>query len=237
MRAAGSSGASDKGGQHSQSASGGNRMTDSESIGLMLTGESPPDVTDPDDFGVIPPNGRICQEEGGANPLPDNSHPARKYCDEHFQGKGSRAGRRRAGNNGERPPRLVVDVGGARKTTGKSDQRARDTAAGAAAFLGVIATGVAMTGDNVCGNAISSQAAAWGEAVGELSKYQPWLAQFFAPVGGDSQLGAWLGFLMVTGSIALPVMAHHGLLPDSIGAKLGGAFVAAEHAAADVPAA
>ena len=188
----------------------------------------------PGEFATIPPTGRTCREDGCDNPIPDGSHPARKYCDDHFQGRGGRTGRKREGNNGEKAPRLVVDVGGARKTGGKADQRARDTAAGAAAFANVIATGVAMTGDNVCAGVIAGSAGAWGDAVGELSKYQPWLAQFFAPVGGDSQLGAWLGFVMVTGSIALPVLAHHGLLPDSVGAKLGGAFVAAEQAAAGV---
>lgn len=223
-------------------------MTDGEAIGLMLTGEgvntevlTPDDVPHetPGEFAVAPPNGRICAEQGCVNTLPDGSHPARKYCDEHFVGKGQRQARKRAGNNGERPPRLVVDVGGKRPKDGMKGQRARDTAQGATAFANVIATGISMTGDNVCATAIASQAAAWGESVGELSKYQPWLAQFFAPVGGDSQLGAWLGFGMVTGAMLLPVLAHHGMLPESVGAKLAGAYVAAEQASAtaDQPAA
>lgn len=201
----------------------------------LVGGESD---TDAGDFSVVPPNGRTCAEEGCTNLLPDGSHPARKYCDEHFQGRGGRTGRKAKGNNGEKAPRLVVDVGGARVKGGKGDQRARDTAAGAAAFANVIATGIAMTGDDFCAGVIAGTAGQWGDAVGELSKYQPWLSTFFAPVGGDSQLGAWLGFMMVTGSIALPVLAHHGLLPDSVGAKLGGAFVAAQTAdVADQPAA
>lgn len=208
-------------------------MSDTADIAMMLNGTEP-DVTDPDDFRPIEPTGRVCAEEGCANYLPDGSHPARKYCDEHFQGKGQRAARRREGNNGEKPPRLVVDVGGKRKSDGMKGQRARDTAQGAAAFAKVIAGGLAMTGDTVCAAAVGSQADAWGEAVGELSKYQPWLAQFFAPVGGDGQLGAWLGFALVTGSIVLPVLGHHNLLPESVGAKLGGVFVAAEQTAASV---
>jgi hypothetical protein len=210
-----------------------------DDIALMLTGtEPPPDATDPDDARVILPNGRACAEPGCTDFVPDGSHPARKYCDEHFKGRGGRTERKRNGQTGEKPPKLVVEVGGKRPSGGKSDQRARDTAAGAAAFANVIATGVAMTGDDVCASVIAGAAGQWGDAVGELSKYQPWLAAFFAPVGGDSQLGAWLGFLMVTGSIALPVLAHHNLLPDSVGAKLGGAFVAAQAAdAAPAPAA
>jgi hypothetical protein len=213
-------------------------MTDD--IALMLTGTEPsePDATDPDDFRPIPPDARRpCAEEGCDGYVPSGEHPARKYCDEHFKGRGGRTARKAKGNNGEKPPKLVVEVGGKRPTGGKSDQRARDTAAGAAAFASVIASGLAMTGDNVCAGVVASQAGQWGDAVGELSKYQPWLASFFAPVGGDSQLGAWLGFFMVTGSIALPVLAHHNLLPDSVGAKLGGAFVAAQDAATNQPAA
>jgi hypothetical protein len=213
-------------------------MSDTADIAMMLNGTEP-DVTDPANFTPIPPDGRVCAEDGCTNLLPDGSHPARKYCDEHFQGRGGRTARKAAGNNAERAPRLVVDVGGKRPKDGMKGQRARDTAAGAAAFAQVIAGGLAMTGDTVCAGAVSSQAQAWGDAVGELSKYQPGLASFFAPVGGDSQLGAWLGLLMVTGSIALPVLAHHNLLPENVGAKLGGAFVAAEQASsvADQPAA
>jgi hypothetical protein len=91
-----------------------------------------------------------------------------------------------------------------------------------------VATGLAMTHDNVCATAVAGGAKQWGDAVGELSKYQPWLQGFFAPAGGDSQLGAWLGFLMATGAIALPVLAHHNMLPASVGAKLGGIMVSAD---------
>jgi hypothetical protein len=177
------------------------------------------------EFAIVPPNGRPCQEPGCPNLLPDGSHPSRKYCEEHFVGKGAR-GKAKA----EKAPKLVVDLGGG-KATKKGDQRVADTAAGAAAFMQVVATGLSVSGDQVCAAAVANGAAQWGQSVGELSKYQPWLQQFFAPVGGDNQIGAWLGFLMATGAIALPVMAHHNLLPQSVGAKLGGVFVAAEGAA------
>jgi len=186
------------------------------------------DSLPPGEFAVVPPTGRHCAEPGCENELPDGSHPARKYCDEHFKGKGGRAERVREGRTSERAPKVVVELGGPRKSGGAKDQRARETAAGAAAFMNVVASGLAVSGDQVCAAAVAGGAAQWGDAVGELSKYQPWLQSFFAPVGGDSQLGAWLGFMMATGAIALPVMAHHGLLPETVGAKLGGMFVAAD---------
>jgi hypothetical protein len=180
---------------------------------------------------TAPPSGRplSCAEPGCDGIVPPGSHPARKYCDLHLRGQAGRAARARAGLGREKPPKLVVQVG--KESAGKKDQRARDTAQGAAAFANVVATGLSMSGDQVCAAAVAGGSQAWGDAVGELSKYQPWLQQLFAPVGGDSQLGAWLGFLMATGAIALPVLAHHGMLPESVGARLGGVMVAADDAA------
>jgi hypothetical protein len=177
-------------------------------------------------------SGRQCKkilDDGTVCPnfLPEGSPPARKFCDEHYVGKGRSAERQRKGNNGERAPKLVLDVGGKRATGGAKDQRARDTAKGAEAFLKVVATGLAVADDNVCAAAVAGGAEQWGTAVGELSKYQPWLSAVFAPVGGDNQMGAWLGFLIATGAIALPVLAHHNLLPESVGARFGGVMVAA----------
>jgi len=184
------------------------------------------------EFAVLPPNGRQCKkilDDGFSrceNLLPDGAQPARKYCDEHFVGNG---GTKRKPT--EKPPKLVLDIGGGKPAKSSKDQRAKDTAAGATAFMNVVATGLSVSGDQVCAGAVAGGAAQWGEAVGELSKYQPWLAQFFAPVGGENQLGAWLGFLMATGAITLPILAHHNLLPASVGAKLGGVMVSADDAA------
>jgi hypothetical protein len=204
-------------------------MTDT----FASTGEATPVGVDPvtGDPWVISPTGRQCKaEEFGErclNMLPDGSPPARKYCDVHYVGNGGKVKRARA----EKAPKLVVEMGG--KAAGKKDQRVADTAAGATAFMNVVAAGLAATGDNTCAAAVAGGSAQWGQAVGELSKFQPWLAQFFAPVGGDSQLGAWLSFLMATGAIALPVLAHHNMLPSSVGAKMGGVFVAATEQAPD----
>lgn len=183
--------------------------------------------------GDTPSDRRTCQEPGCTNLLPEGSHQARKYCDDHFRGRGGRDQRRREGQTGEKAPKLVVEVGGKRPTGGKGDQRARETAAGAKAFATVIATGFAMAGDNNCATAVKTQANEWGDAVGELSKYQPWLATFFAPVGEESQLGAWFAFFMTTAGIAVPILAHHELLPKSIAAKVGGVMVAASDVAPD----
>jgi hypothetical protein len=187
----------------------------------------------PGEFTIIPPGARRpCAEEGCGDFVPAGSAPARKYCDAHFRG----AGGKKPKPPKEQPPKLVVDLGGAKKSA-KKDERAAATAAGAAAFMTVIATGVQMSGDDVCSSALAAGAAQWGASVGELSKYQPWLADFFAPAGGQGQLGAWLGFTMATGAVLLPIMAHHGILPESIGARVAGTMVAASNVGNDPPAA
>ena len=182
------------------------------------------------EFSVVPPNGRQCKrflEDGEqcANILPDGSPPARKYCDVHYVGKSGGAKKK------ERAPKLVLELGKGSRASSK-DAKAEQTAQGAAAFMNVVATGFAIAGDNVCAGAVAQGAPAWAASIGELSKYQPILATIFAPAGGDNQVGAILGVLLATGAIALPVLAHHNLLPESIGAKMGGVFVAAEQTVA-----
>lgn len=184
--------------------------------------------TDGESSGPTPEGSRPCQFAGCTGFVPPGSHPARKYCDEHFVGANRKAQRK-----GEKAPQTVINIQSASTKGSAKDKRIADTAAGAAAFMSVIASGLSISGDDVCAAAVQGGAQQWGQAVGELSKYQPALSKFFAPVGGDSQLGAWLGFLLATGAIALPVMAHHGILPESVGAKMAGVFVSAEGAAPD----
>ena len=192
----------------------------------MTTDEAP--VVEPVVIDLGLDETRPCKEEGCTSFVPLNAHVARVYCDTHMRGAGGKVsrGRTRVAKNNEKPPRLALEIGKAAKTS-KGDAKAAQTAEGATAFMTVIATGIAMSGDETCASAIGGGAKAWGEAVGELSKYQPWLSTFFAPAGGDNQLGAWLGFAMTTGAILLPVLAHHGMLPESVGVKLAGMAVAA----------
>ncbi len=71
-------------------------------------------------------------------------------------------------------------------------------------------------------------AAAWGAAVGELSKYQPWLVSIFAPSGG-AQMTAWVTLSMATAPILITVLTHHGLMPASVAEKIGGVASVAGH--------
>lgn len=169
---------------------------------------------------------RPCQKEGCDSFVPFGAHMARKYCEAHYVGAGGKVRDARAKN--EKPPKLVVEMGGkASKKTDAKERQAAQTAEGAQAFAMFVATTLAVSGDEVCAGAITAGAPAWSQSVGELSKYQPWLTKFFAPVSGENQLGAWLGFILATGTMVLPVLAHHNLLPASVGAKLGGVYVAA----------
>lgn len=181
------------------------------------------------------PEGRICASEGCSTPLPEGASHFRRYCDEHQPpkrnppAKGKKAAPRR-----DSAPRVVVELG-ATKPNRKAEQKAK-VEQGAAKYLKVIELGVAISGDATCASSIKAGSPALASALAELAEYQPALAKFFLPSENAGQAAAWVAVAVAAGGIALPVMAHHGLLPESIAAKLGGVFVAA-HQPGDAPAA
>lgn len=195
---------------------------------MTIGGEAAPDGGG--EFAIVPPSGRICAEEGCDNPLPDGSHPARKFCDEHFVGKAGRKAKKT-----ERPPASVnIHL---KSAGGKKDDRAAATAGGATAFMQMAAAGAAMlSGGNAESPWLKDSAVMrmhsedWGNAVGDLSKYQPWLQSVFAPVGGDNQMKAIFTLVVITGAIVVPCLSHHNMLPGEVGAMIGGVFMAAEQA-------
>ena len=72
-----------------------------------------------------------------------------------------------------------------------------------------------------------SGAAAWGAAIGDLSRYQPVLEKIFAPSGEITGQGfAWIAALAATAGIAIPVMAHHGLISEAMAIKFAGGTMA-----------
>lgn len=162
-----------------------------------------------------------CKEPGCSGWVALDAAPSTRYCPEHFRGASSR----RAGK--EKAPKVVVSIQGKH-----SSDKQKETARGAATFMTMVGSTFMLAKDEVCATAIVSGAEQWGEAVAELSKYQPWLASVFAPAAGDNQVGAWVGLFMASLPILLPVLAHHNLLPDSIGTLVGGVAVQAQQAQA-----
>jgi hypothetical protein len=116
-------------------------------------------------------------------------------------------------------PRVVFEVG---RTKPQKKSRETEVTEGATAMLNVVAAGIAMSGDAVCSTAVREGAPALAEALGDLSKYHPQIAKFFAPMGGESEFGAWIGLGMAGAPIVVTVLSHHNLLPASVGAKIGG---------------
>lgn len=179
---------------------------------------------------------RTCAAEGCENPLPEGSSHFRRYCDEHQPPKRERATKAKpTRTRRDSAPRVVVELG-AGKASRKADQKAK-VEQGALKYLKVVELGVAIAGDPTCASSIKSGAPALASALAELSEYQPALAKFFLPSENAGQVAAWIAVAVAAGGIALPVTAHHGLLPESIAAKLGGVFVAAHQTNNDAPAA
>lgn len=180
---------------------------------------------------------RICAAEGCDNPLPEGSSHFRRYCDEHQPPKRERAAKPKPRRTTRRdtPPKVVLEIGAA-KTTKAQAQKAK-VEAGVSKYLKVIELGVQIAGDPTCASSIKAGSPALASALAELAEYQPALAKFFLPSENAGQAAAWVAVAVAAGGIALPVMAHHGLLPDSIASKIGGVFVAAHQPNGDVSAA
>lgn len=158
-----------------------------------------------------------CAKEGCEVYLPAGHHHRRLYCDEH-QPEQSKPKRDRA-------PKLVVEIGNGAKTTKKDSDAAR-VAGGATALMTMLAQGVMLAGDDVCGTAMAMGAKNWGAAMGELAKYQPALVKIFAPTQSD-QVVVWISAAIATSAIVIPVLTHHGLMPEAVASKLAGTMVAA----------
>ena len=153
----------------------------------------------------------------------DGYNPARKYCDAHAV----EAKRNKGKKKGDTPP---VDVSinlGAPGGRTAADKRAAKVTAGATQMAQTIGTLIALGGDSECGNHVINGAAAWGSAIGDLSRYQPVLEKIFAPSGEITGQGfAWIAALAATAGIAIPVMAHHGLISEAMAIKFAGGTMA-----------
>jgi len=111
------------------------------------------------------------------------------------------------------------------------DKRAQEVAAGAQAFLTLIASGVALAGDDVCAAAWNTQIPQIAAQLGELSRFHPGIAKLFAPIGEESELGAWLGLRFAMAPAVIATLSHHHMMPNALAQKIAGVAVAATEAA------
>jgi hypothetical protein len=162
--------------------------------------------------------GKPCAEDGCDDFVPPGAHNRQIYCEFHKVPKN-----RKRVPRGDKAPINVTF--GAAKTTGKSAeaQRAQRVAKGASSMIKMAGAGFALAGDTTCAAAFVNGSESFGQAMADLSKYQPWIATIFAPAGeATGQASAWFAAALATAGIAIPVMSHHGMISDNIANKFAG---------------
>jgi hypothetical protein len=196
---------------------------------VSFDADSPDDITGQGFSFDNPVNARICKEPDCDNPLAPDAHAFARYCPEDAPDKAKPAGKRGRPRK-DTPPKIVFEVNSKGGTENAQVQRITK---GAAAYFKMAAGGVAMMGDETCADAIAKGIPQMAAAFGELSKYQPWVGKFFAPISASDQTAAWLGVAVASAPILIPVLAHHGILPEKIGVILGGVMVGATEGVAE----
>jgi hypothetical protein len=178
-------------------------------IADMLNGDA--DDLQPQADGPI----RLCQKPTCDNQIAPDAYHTVRYCDEHRKVK-----------KGDRKPTNInfkVGSGGGRSAEA---QRKAKVQGGGLALMNMVAAGLALGGDQICAAAVANGADSWAKAMADLSVYQPWIANILAPTGDlTGQMSAWIAATIATAGIAVPVLAHHNMVPPSVAAKFAGVMV------------
>jgi hypothetical protein len=123
-------------------------------------------------------------------------------------------GRPPGGSKDTAPGSVKIQIGGNRPGKVTAD-RAKVEAA-ASQLVTMVAGAVLLAGQPADAMDLQSKAEAWATSVGELSEYEKWIAKLFTATDDAGRLMAWLGFIMATGGLVMPIMLRHGALPENI---------------------
>lgn len=152
-------------------------------------------------------------------------------------GVAGRADKKKSSAAGEEKASTVNVNFSAGKATGKGKDAAliAKTRQGATSFASMVGAGLAVMGAPDDGAIITARAAAWGEAMGDLSQYQPLISKIFAPTGAATgQAAAWAAVLLVTAGMVVPIAANHNLVKPELAATFGVVMTAASTTAGDI---
>jgi hypothetical protein len=103
-----------------------------------------------------------------------------------------------------------------------------------AAFLTQMAAAgvLAIGGDNPVTVAdaldIQSNADALAEALANVAKYEAWLRKLLGGAGGSDRGMAWVGLIMVSASIAVPILIRHEMMPAQLSGLVSASQMAAQ---------
>ncbi len=196
----------------------------------MTPDAAPAALSTAPDPGVVY-TGKECDEDGCTKLLPAYGQPgfgaARKKCDEHFVGQKSNPRKPRKPKGEGAGVNVSVDLGKS-KSGGRTaaDQRVVKVTNGATQMAKTVAVLLATSGNTADAEAILGGADAWGQALGELSRYQPVLEKIFAPTGEVTGQGlAWIAVIAATAGIVVPVFANHGMISPEFAQRFAGGLL------------
>jgi hypothetical protein len=171
----------------------------------------------------LPPNAcPECAAEGLSEAFPSasalGSHRwnAHRVKGSHPSSKGGKEKRRATSTQ---KTTVNLNVG---KRSGKGPENVAKTAQGATSFANMVAAGLALGGQAADASVVATHAETWGQAIGDLSQYQPWLVKVFAPSEAITGQGAaWAAVIIASAAIMVPVAVNHGWLAPETAGKLG----------------
>jgi hypothetical protein len=157
--------------------------------------------------------------------LPVGANDQQKYCPRH-QPRSSRLKARIKPPDAPQPKSVTnnIKVTIPKGATKKDNTDAERVEQAALAMLQMLPMLLAMTGDEICPPAISEQLPAIAAALGELSKFQPWLKKVFTPGESTGEVFAWVSLLVATSPALIVVLSHHGMISADLSERLRNVF-------------
>lgn len=152
--------------------------------------------------------------------LPEGHHKTRKFCDGHQKGGYLLKGKKVSGPKDKPPVNINVKLPGTTGPKTKLEGQKAQVASAATAWLGLIAAGVEMSGDETCSGAIKAATPAVALSLAELSGYHPIIVKVLCPVEASGEIAVWIGLALALSPVIIAVLAHHELIPPSWAEKI-----------------
>jgi hypothetical protein len=167
------------------------------------------------------PEGRVCAVADCGNLLPEGSRRNRKWCDYH-QPRDRR--RPPSGKPMGRPRKEVrpPTLGAAPKRDSRADSLAtveRNAKFIAEAAAGVMAMVAASRENRLLyedAGDIQQGSGAWAKSVRDLAEHEDWLRRLLSGGKGSDRALAWTMFAIATGTMVLPILVRHKILPADV---------------------
>jgi hypothetical protein len=169
-----------------------------------LTDQGPDPLDFEEDWEILGLSKWVCKTPGCENhtPIGDGGRK-RYYCDEH-----------QAKKTDAKPTSIKVQIGSdksAKKTDELEMVRAR-----AEQLAGLVSTLIMFVGSAEDSEVIAKNAAQWAVAVRNLAQYEKWLLNLAKGGETSGRTLAWIGVVMSTLTMLVPILMNHDALPDTL---------------------